>query len=143
MVEAGYANGSASIGDWKYDKTILSAKAKYFVGDSLYVDGGFGMEQWSVDYGVLTGEGFFETKSMSGDVTNLGVEFHIGNQWQWDNFKIGCDWIGGFAVLSNSKSFASNSEMDQDSKKSEEDTIASNTTGSSLHLTRFYLGYAF
>lgn len=26
--------------------------------------------------------------------TDLSVGFKIGNQWQWNNFTLGCDWIG-------------------------------------------------
>lgn len=28
------------------------------------------------------------------DFTDIGVIFKIGNQWQWESFTLGCDWIG-------------------------------------------------
>ena len=29
-----------------------------------------------------------------GETESSGVFFGIGNEWQWDNFFIGCEWIG-------------------------------------------------
>lgn len=32
----------------------------------------------------------------------LSLDFSIGNQWQWHNFTMGCDWIGVSIPVSNS-----------------------------------------
>jgi len=28
------------------------------------------------------------------DYTDVGLSFAIGNQWQWENFTLGCNWVG-------------------------------------------------
>ncbi len=32
--------------------------------------------------------------------TTLGIGFRIGNQWDWDNFSLACDWAGIFREIS-------------------------------------------
>ncbi len=117
--EAGSATGSVSMGDWKYDKKILSVKAKYFFANSFYVDAGLGMEIWNTSYRVVNDGSGADSQKLTADLSNVGVEFHIGNQWQWDGFTLGCDWIGGFAAVSNSSSFGSAEGLNQDDKKTQ------------------------
>lgn len=72
---------------------ILSAGAKKFFGNSFYVK----PEAYYRKQKLVT-----ETKhtysrltsSRAGDYTDVGLSLKIGNQWQWENFTIGCDWIG-------------------------------------------------
>lgn len=42
-------------------------------------------------------------KEYSGKATfqDVGAGIKIGNQWQWDNFTLGCDWVGYSAKLFN------------------------------------------
>lgn len=70
---------------------MLSLGAKFFVGNSFYVKS-------SLSYidetdGVSGGFIFVTTKERD-ELEGLGLSFSIGNQWQFDNFTIGCDWIG-------------------------------------------------
>lgn len=147
QVELGYATGEA--GDsggssWNYKKSIYSSKVKYFFGDSFYIDGGLGIETWDLDYSVKTStDSSSSIKKLSGSVTNTGIEFHIGNQWQWSNFTLGCDWFGYFLSISTSKNFSNDSSVDPTDKKDEEDTLSALMSGSSPHITRFYVGWSF
>jgi hypothetical protein len=83
------------------------------------------------------------TSTLDGKVTNTGIDLHVGNQWQWDGFTMGCDWVGYFLSLSTSASYGSGSDLDAADKKSEEDSLISRLGGSSLHLARFYIGWSF
>ena len=149
LVEAGGGHGSASIGDWSVAKTILDAKAKWFLGNSFYVDGGAGLEMFSATFPIdrpsagLNGQDPGH-ENVSGSVRNIGLEAHIGNQWSWDSgFMLGVDWLGYFASLSSTSSFGGNDEVDQIAKADEQTSIASNLGSNSLHLGRVYLGYSF
>ena len=59
--------------------------------------------------------------------TGLGLK--IGNQWQWDSFTMGCDWVGV------SKSLAM---LEQNGDKDADYPNATNVT-----LVNFYLGATF
>jgi hypothetical protein len=60
---------------------------------------------------------------------DTGLLFTLGNQWQWENFTLGCDWIGMSTVLA-----ILNQEGDYkvDNRELAEYTLLS-----------FYIGYAF
>lgn len=143
IAEAGFSTGSASIGDYKADKSIVEIKAKKFFGNSFYVDGGLGYESWNVSYPVSINDTSFETRKLKGTVQNTGLEFHVGNQWQWGGFTLGCDWVGYFLSLSTSTSFKGDSSVSAEKKKEEEKDVEKKFAGSSPHVTRLYLGWAF
>jgi hypothetical protein len=143
VAEAGFSSGGASIGDFKADKSIIELKAKKFFGNSFYVDGGLGYELWNVNYPVSISDTSSETRKLKGTVQNTGLEFHIGNQWQWDGFTLGCDWLGYFLSLSSSTSFKSDSSVSAQKKEEEEKDVKKTFVGSSAHITRLYLGWAF
>lgn len=141
--EVAYATGGAKVLDFEADKTVIEAKAKYFFGNSFYVDGGLANESWKVKYSVLTSATGTTTESFSGSVSNTGLTLHLGNQWQWSGFTLGCDWVGYFLALSTTSSFGSSGAVDEDDKKDQETSIKNTMGGSSAHLARFYLGWSF
>jgi hypothetical protein len=143
VAELGYASGGASIGDFKADKSIVELKAKKFFGNSFYVDAGLGYEMWNVSYPVSISDTSFETRKLKGTVQNTGLEFHVGNQWQWDGFTLGCDWAGYFLSLASSTSFKSDTSVSAQKKEEEEKDVKKTFAGSSAHVTRLYLGWAF
>jgi hypothetical protein len=77
-IEGAFGTASYEIGDMKGDKLLLEAKGKYYMGNSFYVDGGLSFEQWSADTLV-------EFKKVQGTATNVGLSFHLGNQWIYAN----------------------------------------------------------
>jgi hypothetical protein len=143
VAEVSYLTGGAKIGSFESKKQLMEAKAKYFFGNSFYADGGLAHESWDVKYAVLNSGTSLETSNLSGKVGNTGVDFHVGNQWQWDGFTLGCDWVGYFLNLSTATSYGSAAGLDAADQKSEEDKIKKSLGGSGLHLTRFYIGWAF
>ena len=104
--------------------------------------GGLGLESYRITYDVqTTGGGGYKT--LDATASNIGVEVHIGNQWQWSNFTLGCDWVGYFFALSKSFSGGDASGVVADSKQSRESSIKGTVNAGSAHLVRFYLGWAF
>ena len=143
IAEASYAMGSASLGDFKADKSLIEVQAKYFFGNSFYVNGGLAHESWTVKYPVDIDVNGATTSTLTGSVGNTGLSLHIGNQWQWSGFTMGCDWAGYFLSLSSSSSFKSDSSVDATNKKKEEDDVKTLVGGNSAHLLRLYAGWAF
>ncbi len=68
------------------------------------------------------------TDKEAGSVHDAGVSFRIGNQWQWDRFTLGCDWVGISQTLAV---FERSGNLKDDSFKS------------ALSLVNFYLGVSF
>lgn len=127
----------------KYKKKIFAVNAKYFISKTFYIDGGYMSEFWDIQYPVEMTNG--EIKEVSGGkVTQHGVDFHLGNQWWFDfGLTLGCDWAGYFAPISTSHSYKSDDTLDPVDKETAEKHATSNADGGSLHLVRFYVGYAF
>ena len=150
--ELGYAAGGARIGSFESKKQIIEAKAKYFIGDTFYVDGAIAHEMWTAKYSVLKTGSLVDYESAKGSVSNTGVELHIGNQWQvtrrvmdWEltGLFVGCDWLGYFKSVSTKSSFSPGGNLDPANKKLQEKSVQTSLGGSSLHLARLYVGWAF
>jgi hypothetical protein len=79
----------------KYDKRDSSeggsygAHLKFFLGNSFYVRGGVDQREFRYRYNDDTAG-----NSSGFDSKSLAVSASIGNQWQWENFTLGCDWLG-------------------------------------------------
>ncbi len=71
----------------------LQLTYKAYLGNSFYVDAGLFYMNTKYDSKSLYRFGLEEsdTNYRSKD---LGAQIRIGNQWQWDNFTFGVDWIG-------------------------------------------------
>jgi hypothetical protein len=92
--------------------------------------------------------GYRETEEPSGVTAYkfngyaLGGEVSIGNQWQWKNFTLGCDWIGfnfplGYTIESEESSGNSWDVADLESRKK---AFLDTTLALGLH---FYVGASF
>lgn len=154
LAEVSWARGSFGGGIDKASKNLLEIKTKYFIGNSFYVDGGLSYEAWDFKYDDLyynASSSTVNTVTNSGTLTNAGVHFHIGNQWSWSNFTLGCDWAGFFASLSTSSKWkdlppADEQEVDApylQFQKDRKEYYTNRYGGSSLHITRLYLGWQF
>ncbi len=141
--EVSYGSSTATIGSFESKKSIIEGKAKYFFGDTFYTDGGITYENFDVKYSVLKSGQSIDRENLSGNISNLGLNAHIGNQWQWPGFTIGCDWIGYFLSVSSSSKFSSAENLDASHQVNQENSIKTAMGGSSLHLARLYMGWAF
>lgn len=136
-----FAFGNAEVLDYEFSKTVVEVGAKYFLGNSFYVDGNFGMETFEFDTNSIGVDS--SIVKLSGDSTSMGLSFHIGNQWQWGGFTLGCDWVGYYLALSNSLSLEKSTQLSASTYATLESDAESSFTGNSMHLTRLYLGWAF
>lgn len=115
-----------------YDGTAISLSYKKFNGNSFYFEGYVyyrnikTIDKISI---ISFGGSTTETREGEADYEDLGVGLKIGNQWQWDNFTLGCDWIGVAKRVAT---------LSYDGEKSDFYNSNSNTT-----LLNFYLGYSF
>lgn len=75
---------------------IVSATVGRFVENSLYVRGGLaGRRGDDINYV----NSFLETDTGVFASDDLGAEFAIGNQWQWQNLTIGGEWFAIYIPL--------------------------------------------
>lgn len=129
--------------EWSTDAQIkqVGVHYKHFVGNSFYYRAGG--DYRTVDYKYDLGGSFYSDVSSSAfKSTAIIGSLVIGNQWQWENFTLGCDWIGLAAPLTYSitgdkvpTTAAEKADFDSDKKQY--------VTDSSGILLRFYLGASF
>lgn len=74
--------------NFKQETDSLNVSLKYFLANSFYIKPGL----FYVDYRYVTKGYFFGDADIKRK--DLGMSFSIGNQWQWQNFTLGCDWFG-------------------------------------------------
>lgn len=129
--------------EWSTDAQIkqVGVHYKHFVGNSFYYR--VGGDYRTVDYKYdLSGSFYGDVSSSEFKSTAIIGSLVIGNQWQWENFTLGCDWIGLAAPLTYSitgdktpTSASEKADFDSDKKLY--------VTDSSGVLLRFYLGASF
>lgn len=148
LIDLEFLNGKAYDWDLTFSKYEIQTRSfglhyKRFFGNSFYVRGG--LDYRTVDYNYTFNDIFnpntiFERNSFKG--TSLSATILIGNQWQWDYFTLGCDWIGfsqPFSHQVDSES-ATGSSPDPIYLKSEENYFLKSSVTMAL---RFYLGISF
>lgn len=116
---------------------------KRFVGNSFYYRGG--IDYRNVDYSHISYDIFTPSTILSREIfkgSSITATFLIGNQWQWENFTLGCDWFGiALPVTSQVDSESvSGTSPSQKNLKDEEENFLKKETSTSL---RFYLGASF
>lgn len=85
---------------WKRDGVghVISAGIKKFESNSFYYKPEiYARSQENVNStttGYSSSTGDYLISKDTNKIEDIGVSFRIGNQWQWDNFTLGCDWIG-------------------------------------------------
>lgn len=115
---------------------------KQFMGNSFYFR--VGGDYRTVDYSYVARD-FFSNAVVTRDAfkgSSLTATFLIGNQWQWENFTLGCDWIGIAVPLTNQLDSESStgSSPNYAYLHDDEDLYLKKSTSTSL---RFYLGASF
>lgn len=129
--------------EYLYTGYTAGAHYKHFYGNSFYFRAG--IDQRNIEMKVksryiLTDDYInrnFEVESTAASIV-------IGNQWQWSNFTLGCDWYGLSVPLRSSvkSEYLSANADDYDRKriKEDEDQFSKNSRTQGL---RFYLGASF
>ena len=122
----------------------LSLHFKHFLGNSFYYRVGGDYNQVDYNYDLsksYNGAGL--SSSFSGD--SLLANITIGNQWQWENFNLGCDWVGYAMPLmsrvsNQSAPLRADADYEQKSFETDKKYYLSDSTAI---LLRFYLGASF
>ncbi|MCX6130217.1 MAG: hypothetical protein NTX25_14285 [Proteobacteria bacterium] len=130
-------------------KTLfLTSHLKYFVGNSFYISAGPGYSKSVANknesvYGSTLSDDYKSHTEILLD--DMGLEASIGNQWQWNHFTLGVDWVGNYLPLSQlnyqktvtNTTYKDNKETTQVYKENPNPLKARN------RYTMLYLGFAF
>lgn len=133
LIEMGAASGTLEYLFFTFKSTFIHVDYKVFFGNSFYAR--FGAAYRNIGAKVGSDEVL--------SVSSYGPDLAIGNQWQWESFTLGCDWLGSFfpvTVTKNSFSDSSLNEADKKSLKDSGEKLGKTTSPQSL---RFYLGMSF
>ena len=116
--------------------------AKKFMSNSFYINGGIDYTTMKYDNDYI-----FTTSSIKDaygfEANMISASFVIGNQWQWDTFTLGCDWVGMTLPISHNvtSEYADTSySTAKRYNKEDQDTLLVN---GSPQLLRFYVGATF
>lgn len=117
---------------------------KKFLSKTFYIQAGVDQSQlvYSSDFYSYSFYSVVGRVNYSANVTQ--ATFAIGNQWYWDNFTLGCSWIGTIQNLSSTvfnESFTgSGTASDISSFKNYRDE---RLRAPMAQVLRFYIGYTF
>lgn len=120
------------------DGNEFAVSYKKFATNSFYYTLGLGRKE--VEYNKAEVPGGAVHYRFNGNA--IGAEISVGNQWQWKNFTLGCDWIGfNFPLTHKVESEESSGDpWDQDDLESRKEELLEKVMPLAL---RFYLGASF
>lgn len=136
-------NSTTTSGETDTRVSTIGVHYKQFTGNSFYFRTGldYSTVDYKFDYNSNTPGYGFKSK-FNGSV--LGANFSIGNQWQWENFTIGCDWIGVSLPLvkdvASAEITGSVADYDRSQFQDDQDHYINNGTATLLKL---YVGASF
>lgn len=102
VTELSYVAGSATLLDFTVNTSLAELRAKYYVGNSFYVIGGFGQRSIGIDAQLDASAVGGDKIDVSVSTASTSLSIGLGNQWQWGGFTLGCQWLGYFMPLSSS-----------------------------------------
>lgn len=117
---------------------------KRIFGNSFYIKAGIDQRHTDLKYNYNSSVSSNFNTSYGFKSDSTAASFVIGNQWQWNNFTLGCDWIGMSVpfIESTSGEFLSANADRIDVRNLNEDKRRLNENGIAQGL-RFYLGASF
>lgn len=127
--------------DTDVKSTSFGVHAKNFAGNSFYYR--FGVDYRDLEYKYT--DNFITTTTRTFDSKSWAVSLNIGNQWQFKNFTLGCDWVGVTLPLSkkySNESVATTGDLAYEQRENE-DAKEDLTERTQINLLRFYLGASF
>ena len=140
MIDGSWSQGTFEFLGFRMTNRSYEIRYKKFHGNSFYWRGGGMLRTFEYNTNFTEFDKSADTKVK---VSSVGVDFAIGNQWQWDTFTMGCDWFGLFVPLTGSYTHSRPdgiSDSEYDSEKNEAKKLS--MRGHS-QLLRFYLGLSF
>lgn len=142
IVDLSWTNGKFEWLGFEMKSTAIAVRYKSFNGNSFYwrAGGMFRTYEYDASYYDLSSA---QTSNGTVKISATGLDLGIGNQWQWDTFSLGCDWIGAFIAVTGSSSVsraAGATDAWYDKEVSDAKSISKK---GNLQLLRFYLGVSF
>lgn len=145
LAEFNYVAGGLAIDDVDVGWSYMGVRAKWFVGNSFYLNLGYGLRTFDFSTKVTATQNNISAQATAeAEAKTSGLDFAIGNQWQWDTMTLGCDWIGYYNPISSSGD--SKVEVNGVSPTETEDLndiLEQLGDTPNLQLLRFYVGVAF
>ena len=134
MLSLKYANQNGTNGDEATKMRSLTLGYRYFTGNSFNIMPAiYYRRSNSVHYRAAFFTGTPERSTLTYE--DVGAGLRIGNEWQWENFTLGADWIGVNAKVIQINKEKHNGSGDFDLFSIEEDIT--------ITMLSFYIGYTF
>lgn len=122
--------------------TAIGLHAKKFLANSFYINGGLDYINLKYDNKyIFNSSGVDDAYGFEANV--WAASFTIGNQWQWESFTLGCDWIGFTMPIANSVSSEYADAGWSNAKKYRDEDKQTLLVNGSPQLLRFYMGATF
>lgn len=119
---------------------------KRFAGNSFYFRTGLDARFVKYDYQYRSIAFPANNSDIEFSGRSLALNFQIGNQWQWENFTMGCDWIGVSVPITSSikeEKFESSGTFASLDRKQYDDDSRTLVKAVHANFLRFYLGASF
>lgn len=142
FADVGSAKASTAIKLFEDEDIIaknVGLHVKHFVGNSFYYR--LGVDYKKIDYEAAFFAIFGPNSQIAFEGKSYALNLSIGNQWQWENFTLGCDWIG-ISVPFQYKfenEYISSPTAYQNLNAAKDDYVKEN----SMSFLRFYIGASF
>jgi hypothetical protein len=145
VVQASYAGGSLKLIDFSLRTKTGSVLYKRFLGNSFYFRAGPGYREIELQYDNWLNSTFLKSNGYKdvGVSRSLVADVAIGNQWQWENFTLGCDWIGAMVPVADLGSRINTDGLSDADKRDVNDQWDKLQKITSLQAIRFYIGASF
>lgn len=140
IVQLEYSKGTLPYVFFDLHATTFGANYKHFYGNSFYTKVGIDYRNISVST-----NDFFLTKEQEnvGTAETVVGNLAIGNQWQWNNFTMGCDWIGINPQIAVLRAHYDTTGMNEEDRNDIDYSWNKLAKVTSWQLLRFYLGASF
>lgn len=110
---------------------------KSFVSNTFYLNYGLDWREYDYQYSNSGTEAAFGSQS-------LNASLLIGNQWQWKNFTLGCDWVGWSQPVAFQKITSENLQTNSFYERRDLDRAEDNSLWrGQLQGLRLYVGASF
>jgi hypothetical protein len=144
LVQIEVNRGKLGLSSFDIATESLGVNLKYFTGNSFYVKAGAAYRSVSMKNAICFNCAANNRVDL-GAANAIAAELAVGNQWQWENFTFGCDWIGLMVPLVT----AGGDPVPTDIAMADRDRTEINNLWNQLNksptttLLRFYLGASF
>lgn len=143
LINANYTEGSADVDNVDLKWNYTEVRAKRFFGNSLFVNFGVGQRRYEFDMDA-TQIGGGEDVHLEAESMNSGLSLSVGNQWQWRNVSVGCEWLGAYIPFArHSSAPQSQASADADDQKTFRDLFDELAEKPHLSALRVQLGLSF